>query len=215
MGDWRGLSSGSNWLGGVQHFPPARELSWGPCPLGWFLTQGLGSTGFLQRPLNGGCFFHGSLFNGGVGRSWMDTLTNGCFWLVLQGSLQWGLHCLKWCHQRRRHMAPSLPLAPGCSLPKGVVGPGYTSLPKTGGYAHRPLFSLTAPLWYHGRGTLDPVAGGKPSGRDIWLPGKPGSNSPHHSACSSAGGAQKRPVSYGLAPGSLLLLGSSPAPSTS
>ena len=66
MGDQRGLSSGSNWPGGMQHLPPPREPSWGPYPPGLFLTQGLGSTGFLQRPPNGGCFFHGGPFNGGL-----------------------------------------------------------------------------------------------------------------------------------------------------
>ena len=50
MGDWRGLSSGGNWLGGVQHFSPPKELSWGSLYLPLLLTWYLGSSWFLNRP---------------------------------------------------------------------------------------------------------------------------------------------------------------------
>ena len=74
----------------MQHFPLPRELNWGPYPPGWLLTQSLGSTGFLPRPPNGGCFLCGSLLNGGFGRGWLGTPRSGCLQLVLQESFWWG-----------------------------------------------------------------------------------------------------------------------------
>ena len=50
-GGWRGLSSGSNWPGGMQHLSPPRKPNWGGFYRnGLFPVQCLGSTQFLQRP---------------------------------------------------------------------------------------------------------------------------------------------------------------------
>ena len=124
MGDLRGLSSSSNWPGGMQHFPLTREPNWGTYPPGWLLTWALGSTGFLLRPPSGGCFLHSSIFNGRVGRGWLGTPGNGCLWLVLQELLPVGYTTQDGIIGEGDIRPPLLPSTPGCSPPKGVVGPG-------------------------------------------------------------------------------------------
>ena len=119
-GDWWGLSSSSNQPGVMQHFPPTREPCWGPYPLGWLLTQGLGSTGFFRGLLMVAASpavassMGGQWKLAGLSHKWLSPAGP-------PGILPVGLHHSRWCHQRRRCMAPSLLSASGCSMPKGMV----------------------------------------------------------------------------------------------
>ena len=73
-GDCRDQSSSSNQLGGMQHFSPPREPSWGSLYLHFsLLTWYLGSTWFLKRFPNWGFFLHGGLFNGRAGGGQLGT----------------------------------------------------------------------------------------------------------------------------------------------
>ena len=85
-----GFVCGGNWPGGVQHFPPPRELSWWSLHLHPLLTWYLGSSWFLKSPPNGSYFFHGGLFYGSVSGGWLGTPRNSCLGLVLKKPFQWG-----------------------------------------------------------------------------------------------------------------------------
>ena len=213
----------------MQHFPPPRELNWGPYPPYWLLTQGLGSTGFLLRPPNGGCFLYGSifnrgcflcgsLFNGGLAEagwalpemvvsSWYSRNPSSGTTLTQDSIIREG--DVRLCYFSQLQDAPHQKAWLAWGRQVGLLHPELECL-----HIGHCFLQLCLPDILAGELCIWQM-GGNPSGRDMGVLGEPGGNSPHHAACLSTGGAQKRPVSSGPAPSSHPLLESLPTPATS